>query len=128
MVVYYAHTMISYDSTVEAVDISLLERLGFEVMNPNRKQYQDGVKAYIDAFGKERAMQYFINLINTCDALAFRSLPNGTILSGVAKEIEEAQEMGIPIIELPCNLKNRMLDYPDTKEYLREIGHYKVKK
>lgn len=128
MVIYYAHTMISYNSTVEAADIELLQRLGFEVLNPNTKQHQQGVEDYIDMFGKENEMNYFLHLIEGCDALAFRSLPNGTILSGVAKEIEKAQELFIPIIELPCNLKHRMLDHPETKEFMYELGFRKIKK
>lgn len=39
---YYAHTMTSYGSTIEQQDVELLESLGFEVINPNQKKYQDG--------------------------------------------------------------------------------------
>jgi hypothetical protein len=128
MVIYYAHTMLSYDSTIEAADVELLQRLGFQVINPGENHHQERLNTYIDAFGEQRQMGYFMRLIEECDALAFRALSDGTILSGIAKEIEKAQEMGIPVIELPCRIRQRSLDYPETKEFLYEIGFRKVKK
>lgn len=39
---YYAHTMTSYNSTIEKQDIELLKKLGFEVENPNQSKHQSG--------------------------------------------------------------------------------------
>lgn len=67
-------------------------------------------------------MKYFKPLAQGCDVLAFRALPDGRIPAGVAKEIEWAAEIGIPIIELPSSLKGRQLSVELTREYLREVG------
>lgn len=122
---YYAHTMISYDSTIEKQDLELLEKLGFEVINPNTEKIKKGCSEYIKMFGKEKVMDYFYDIVCQCDIVAFRSIPTGQILSGISRELEAALENNIPIIELPCNLKNRMQEYPETKNYLIELGFYK---
>ena len=123
---YYAHTMISYGSTIEAVDIDILESLGFEVINPNTKKHIEGCKEYAAKFGPSNVMEYFKNVVDECDVVAFRSLPEGKILSGVAAEVAHAKVIGYPVIELPCSLETRYMEYPETKQYLIELGHYKV--
>lgn len=123
---YYAHTMLSYGSTIEKDDIMTLEALGFEVLNPNQKWVQEGCEAHIELHGKDKAMDYFKKLIDQCDLIAFRSNPDGTILSGVGFELKYAIDECKPIIELPCSLQNRIKDYTFTKRYLIEIGHYKT--
>lgn len=125
---YYAHPMLSYDSTVEEADVKLLESLGFEVINPNTQIHRVQLELYIAEYGKENVMDYFTAIVRKCDVLAFRTVPEAVIFSGVATEIKAAQEEGIPIIEIPSRLNMRMLNYPDTKEYLYETGFYKVKK
>lgn len=123
---YYAHTMLSYNSTIEQKDIETLEKLGFDVLNPNQECVQKECSAYGVKYGSDRVMEYFKKLIGSCDLIAFRSNPDGNILSGVAYELQYAKELEIPIIELPNSLVYRMWDYPRTKQYLIEIGHYKV--
>lgn len=125
---YYAHTMTSYGSTIEREDISLLRDLGFEVINPSDTKYSEGCKAYSEKYGWDKVMDYFKKVISEeCDMVAFRSLPNGQILSGVAAEVQHAIQIGYPVIELPCSIKTRCMEYPETKQYLIELGHYKVK-
>lgn len=123
---YYAHTMTSYGSTIEEQDLGTLQSLGFEILNPNHPDHQLGCEQYADLNGKDKIMEYFGNLVMSCDVIAFRSLPNSDILSGVAFEIQKALEYSIPVIELPCSLNNRMMEYPETKQYLIELGHYKL--
>lgn len=123
---YYAHTMLSYNSTIEAFDIQLLTSLGFEVINPNTDEFILGSKEYVRMFGKSRVMEYFKNIVTTCDIIAFRGLPNGKILSGISAELMAALQNEIPIIELPCSLEERMLIYPETRQFLTEIGFYKL--
>ena len=125
---YYAHTMISYGSTIEEQDINLLKSLGFKVINPSSPEISEGCAKYIKAFGNSNVMKYFEDIIDGCDLVAFRSLPDGTILSGISAEVKHALKTGLPIIELPCNLDNRMQEYPETKRYLTELGFYKTKK
>jgi len=118
--------MLSYGSTIEAQDVALLEFLGFEVVNPNSQEIEAGVQTYILERGKENCMDFFKEIIDYCDLIAFRGMPNGEILSGVAFEVNYAQSIGRPVIELPCNVKRRSLDYLATKQILIELGHYKV--
>jgi hypothetical protein len=117
--------MLSYDSSIEARDVKVLEDLGFEVINPNTPDLQEACNKYINKYGRNRVMEYFKEIIFHCDLLAFRSLPEGKILSGVSVEISEAILCDIPVIELPCSLEDRMMHYPETKQYLTEIGFYK---
>lgn len=128
LVCYYAHTMLSYNSTIEKQDIELLESLGFNVFNPNQPIYSKGCLEYSKKYGKDKVMEYFKTLIKeNCDLVAFRGNPGGSILSGISAELEAALELNLPIIEIPCSLKSRMMDYPSTKQYLTEIGFYKEK-
>jgi len=122
---YYAHTMASYGSTIEEQDIETLEKLGFEVENPSQYKHQKGCFDYASVHGKDKVMDYFGEIIDDCNLVAFRGNPNGGILSGVGYEVNYAKEISIPVIELPCNLTDRMMDYPKTKEYLTELGFYK---
>lgn len=126
LVCYYAHPMTTYGSTIETQDVETLEALGFEVINPNSPKYQQKCKDYIAEFGKVCVMDYFINIIkDQCNLVAFRALPDGRILSGVATEIWTAKHANMPIIELARSLDERSMNYPETKRYLTEAGHYK---
>ena len=122
---YYAHTMTSYGSTIEEQDLELLKKLGFEIINPNTDKISKGVDKYIDFHGANKVMGYFEKIVAECDVIAFRSIPGGRLLSGVSAEVQIALELHMPIIELPCSLQTRMMDYPETKQYLIELGHYK---
>ena len=123
---YYAHTMLSYGSTIEEHDIQLLHGLGLEVINPNCKEISDGMSKYIEKYGRSNVMRYFQDIVESCDIVAFRALPDGTILSGISAELLAAKAAFIPIIELPCSLEKRMTEYPETKQLLLEMGFYKI--
>lgn len=123
---YYAHTMLSYNSTIEKEDITMLKLLGFKVFNPNQGWVQNECDEHIKEHGKDKTMEYFEHLIDDCDILAFRGNPDGSILSGISHEVQYAMGTYKPIIEIPCSLTKRMMDYPETKKYLIEIGHYKI--
>ena len=124
---YYAHPMYTYNSAIEQSDIELLLSLGMNPFNPNCIEVQQGLKNYIELYGVKDTMEYFTDLVAECDAIAFRALPDGRLLSGVATEVQFAKKLGMPIIELPRLLEKRMMDYPETKEYLTELGFYKAK-
>lgn len=116
MKIYYAHCMAIYNTKIEERDIALLNNLGFDVLNPNQEIHQEKCQEF------ENSMDYFLNLVNICDALAFRALPTGKIPAGVYKEIMEAQRLGIPIIELPVNHILREMTVEQTRAYLTEVG------
>ena len=116
MKIYYAHCMAIYNTKIEERDIASLNNLGFDVLNPNQEIHQEKCQEF------ENPMDYFLNLVNICDALAFRSLPTGKIPAGIYKEIMEAQRLGIPIIELPVNPILREMTVEQTRAYLTEVG------
>lgn len=120
--VYYAHSMHLYNTVQEKRDVEFLEKLGYEVYNPNSQKVQEGVKEYKEKHGDSRTMEYFIDLIEACDILAFRSHIDGKIPSGVGAEINTALGFMMPIIELPTLVKSRLLDVEETRQYLTYNG------
>lgn len=121
--VYYAHCMAIYDKTQEKRDIELLESLGFEVVNPNTPEIQQGIKDYISHYPeKTDYMVFFYDIIRSCDVLAFRANYDGKIAAGTGNEAMFALTIKIPVIELPSMLKSRVMDVESTRQYLHEIG------
>lgn len=119
--IYYAHCMAIYHTPQEARDVRTLMELGLNVVNPNDSFFEAGVQQ----LKKEQPsdyMEYFKGIILTCEALAFRALPDGRIPAGVFKEIEWAREKGIPIFELPSGISTREMSVASTREYLKEVG------
>jgi hypothetical protein len=102
-----------YGTKQEKRDIALIESMGFEVLNPNGPEHDEGYKA--------AGMAYFEKLVRTkTHLLFFRAFPDGSIPAGVAKEIE-TMDFG-PVIELPSAIKRRTLTVDQTREYLRNAG------
>ena len=112
--IYLARPINLYDTPQDKRDIELLEKLGFEILNPNKEELQ---KRY-----KEEGMDVFLEAMKESTALAFRSFPDGKISAGVKKEIDKAIEMEIPIIELPTITSIRVLSVEDTRAYLGYLG------
>lgn len=110
MKVYYAHPVSTYNSLQELRDIEILERLNLEVVNPNNP---------VDALGYEKeGMAYFKRVVESCDLLAFKAFPDGSIPKGVSTEISWAEV----VIELPVHLARRTLSVEETREYLLNTG------
>ena len=105
-----------YDTKQEIRDLELLASLGYEILNPNQKHHQEACRTY------ENPMVYFEELVKSCDVVAFRALPDGKIPCGVYKELNVAYEHGLPVFELPVNIKLRSMDLETTRAYLTEIG------
>jgi len=119
---YYAHSMHIYGSLQEARDMTLLEKLGFAVINPSEKSFAAAYETWKKANPYERAMRYFEDCVMSCDVVAFRAHIDGKIPSGVGAELEAALKVGIPVIELPSLVSGRMLSLKDTVEYLKLNG------
>lgn len=115
MKIYYARPISLYNTKQEERDISMLESLGFEVVNPNKEELQ---KRY-----EKEGMDVFLTAINDCQALAFRAFVDCRISQGVWKELQRAIEQEKPVIELPSLLSIRELNVGDTREYLKLLGH-----
>jgi hypothetical protein len=117
--VYYAHNMGLYGTKQEARDIETLQNLGFEVVNPS----DPAICAECNKLPtSDERMAFFEQFSITCDAIAFRALPDGAIPAGVAKEIDWFVVLSKPVIELPSSMKRRELSVELTREYLRDVG------
>lgn len=135
MRVYFAHCIALYGTPQAARDIATLEALGFEVVNPADKEDQvQKVRKEVQGFNataigeklneSHEVMERIFKPLATfkTDALAFRSLPDGRIPAGVAKEVAWARTYGNPIFELPSNVLGRIISVDETREYLQEVG------
>ena len=97
--IYFAHPVWTYDTEVEAAIVRDLERLGYEVVNPNSSEHQ---AAYA-----EHGMAHFTVLAASCEALAYLSETdenwgidypgNHDVGAGVAREILEMLVLGKPV-------------------------------
>lgn len=112
--VYYAHCLALYNTPQEKRDVELLEGLGFVVENPNIPKHDEGAKKF--------GMPYFQQFSISCDLIAFRALPDGTIPGGVGQEIGWFQAQNKPVIELPGLALRRVLDKHQSRLYLQEEG------
>lgn len=112
--VYYAHPVSLYGTKQEDRDVSTLINLGFEVVNPNHAIHQDGYE--------RSGMIYFTELVRSCDALAFRAFPDGSIGAGIVYEIGDAERLQKPVFELPVGILSRGLTIAQTREYLSQVG------
>lgn len=117
MKAYYAHCVALYGKPQEQRDLTLIASLGLTVVNPNCVEVDAIVKSIEN---RDERMAYFERFADECDLIVFRGLPDGSIPSGVAMEINWFRKRSKPIIELPSALSRRMLSYPETKEYLEE--------
>lgn len=113
---YYARP-ISVDGSRQAErDMDLIRSLGFEPY-PIGEDQEFALNQY-----RSMGMEAFRSYVLDCQALVFRSFPDGSIGSGVAKEILWATEAGIPVIEIPRQITRRTLSVDETIDMLAELG------
>lgn len=114
--VYYAHPISIYNTPQEQRDVERLQKLGFEVVNPNSPE--------CDAGYRNGGMEYFRKIVADCDAIAVRGFLDGSIPAGVAKEVVMAAEAGKPMFELPSTIDftRRTLNVDMTRAALLECG------
>jgi hypothetical protein len=111
---YYAHPITDYGTSVEQMDIAVLESLGYEVVNPNKAEYDEAYQTV--------GMMVFLDLVMQCDVVAFRGFRDGTIPAGVGKEVFHALKCNIPFFELPAPVGPRTLSVEDTRAKLKALG------
>jgi nucleoside 2-deoxyribosyltransferase len=118
MKVYYAHSVGIYGSKQEEIDIELLKSLGYKVVSPNTVKVQKGITSWKMKYGQAGCMEYFHNMLDQCDMIAFRA--DGKVGSGVWHEVQYMREQNKPVIELPTLSSTRALS---IIEYLRLLGN-----
>ncbi|HUO62022.1 MAG TPA: hypothetical protein VMT96_01040 [Candidatus Bathyarchaeia archaeon] len=115
---YFAHHVTDYDTEREQAAVEAITNHGYIVVNPNSPE--DDV-AY-----RERGMEYFVERVQGCDALAFQRFESGEIGAGVAKEIGTAVASGLPIYEVVDDvvvsiLKGPFLDVAATRCLIKKV-------
>lgn len=118
--IYYAHCMAIYGTSQSRRDVSQLEKLGFEVVNP--EDYQQEYDRWLLLDTTNNPMKFWVDLAMTCDAVAFRALPDGRIPAGIWKEVNAHIKANRTVIELPSRFIGRQMTVDETREYLRESG------
>lgn len=113
--IYFARPINLYKTPQDQRDIQTLELLGFEIVNPDKEE--------LSMRYQKEGMNVFLQAVADCQALAFRSTTNMGITAGVVAEIQKAQELGLPVFELPTLFSNRFLSVEDTRLYLQLSGH-----
>ena len=126
MRIYYAHFIGIYNTKQEERDLQTLKILfpEAEIINPSNDQIQNDYRQFLASDRNSpstSAIDYFCDLVKTCDVLAFRGCVNGKIGAGIWKEIETAKAESMPIIELPSYL-DREMTVTETRQLLREFG------
>lgn len=127
MKIYYAHSLHLYNSAQEGRDIRTLTLLGFDVVNPSDRIHVDKckeIRAQYENYdeGSVKIMEYFMTVVDSCDAVGFRAHIDGKIPSGVGQEVLRALKDGKPIIELPSLINSKFLEKGETRQYLELNG------
>ncbi len=118
---YYAHCQAIYGTRQERRDHDLIRDLGYEPILFDEAAVQNEV-ANVKAAGGDVMGQVFEPLVESCEILFFRALPDGRIPAGVYREIGCAVMAGIPVLELPSGMTSRQMTVEATREYLHEVG------
>jgi len=108
---YFARPTTDFGQWREERDIKSIRRAGFSVIDITNNETQD--------LYKDIGMCVFRPLVESADALFFRSFDDGSIGAGVAKEIYWATCAHIPIFELPLFVFDRAMSVADTREKIR---------
>ncbi len=117
---YYARCQTIHGSMQEMRDIELIAELDSHVL-PFDAEVSDAV-ARAEASSDSVMYVVFRPLVEKCDILFFRALPDGRIPAGIAREIHFARGFGIPVLELPSGIVHRTMTTAETMEYLQESG------
>lgn len=115
MKAYFARPISLYNTKQDLRDLEILQKLGFDVVNPNKEELY---KKY-----EKEGMSVFLECLKDCDIIVFRSFQDNKISAGVFKEIQEGASQGKIILELPTITSNRILSVDDTRLYLQYLGH-----
>ncbi|NOS67782.1 MAG: hypothetical protein HOO67_05475 [Candidatus Peribacteraceae bacterium] len=128
MKIYFAHPVTSYGTPIEQRVLDELRLIKFQVVNPNTPEHQENYQR----LPREQAFEYFLTLARTCDACVFIPFEDGTIGSGVFKELETFFERGLKVYEFYSKvwpfvqrdleqLRDRALTIEETREKINQL-------
>lgn len=74
-----------------ADEATIIDRLGkdWEVVSPNTPEHSEAYRA--------KGIEYFDDVVRSCDAIAFQHFPDGSMGAGIAKQVEVARQAGMQI-------------------------------
>ncbi len=122
---YFAHPVTIYNTRKESVLIDMISRTNFLsnplVINPNSEYHAHKYKIH--------GMDYFLTLVDECDALIIYPFEDGSIGAGIAKEALRAFEKFKRVYQIDpktfsmeeiFNLKN-YLTVEETRKKIEEL-------
>ena len=121
--IYFAHPINTYGTILEDYFLEYFSRDHLEIVNPNQPIHQEGYKKF--------GMDYFKNLVQSCDKLYAIGFPDNTIGAGIAKEMNWMKEKGGVVIFLPfftkyeemvvpCENQFKVLTVEETRQKLKQ--------
>ena len=111
---YFARPVNFYDSAQDYADRKIIQQLGLEICDPSGAEHDHNYKRL--------GMNYFLSMIEGCDLVILRATESGKITAGVAKEINFAKSIGLPVLEIPNLSNGRVMSVDETRKYLKEKG------
>lgn len=98
--VYFAHPINTYGTDLErALLRSIAEKFnGDIIVNPGSPKHQAKFQAYMASGAKE--MDYWMELVRTCDTCVLLAFLDGMIGAGVYKEVSERHAHACPVWEI----------------------------
>lgn len=120
--IYFAHPINTYGTILEDYFLEHFSRDHLEIVNPNHPIHQEGYKKF--------GMDYFKDLVQSCDKLYAIGFSDNSIGAGIAKEMNWMKEKGGPVIFLPfftkyeemvvpCENQFKVLTVEETREKLK---------
>jgi hypothetical protein len=120
MKAYYAHCESTYGTPQEDHDVDMMGRVGINVMNPNSPEYQEQIQMLKD-YGRESEIPGFLlSLVDKCDSVIFRALPDGSISADVHQQILHAQDSNKTVLEMPTLEGRKVLTEQETRDYIEQ--------
>lgn len=121
--IYFAHPINTYNTIIEDYFLEFFSNPDIEIINPNNSIHQEGYKKF--------GMNYFKELVQSCDKLYALGFPDNSIGAGVAKEMNWMREKGGTVIFLPffekyeemvvvCENQFKVLSVEETRERLKK--------
>ena len=100
--VYYAHDPVFYGTPEAEADLNILGKFGMNVVDPSWPSIQDIVtQMRADGQTEEEVVEYLMRYVDSCDALVFRKMADGTISAVVQTAIDRARGAGKPVLQIP---------------------------
>lgn len=101
--VYYAHSAVFYGTAEEDADRDTMGKFGMNIIDPSWPSIQEKVKLMRqDGVSEAEIAEYFLRIVDECNAVVFRVMKDGTLSKDVKDAIERAKGAGKPVLQIPA--------------------------